>query len=1217
MPPGTYTVTVELQGFKTAVLNDVVLNVAMTATVKAVLELGEISETIIVQAATEIVQTQQTAVAATMSARQIANLPVTGRAAFDLISFMPGVVTNTGSLRDGTINGLPQSSVNITLDGMNIQDNYAKSWDGMFTRVNPRIDAVEEVTVSTAASSADMAGQGAAQIRYVTRSGSNRFQGSGYFYYRRDWMNTNTWWNLNRNVSADGTPTPKARVFYDYPGARFGGPIVKDKAFFFVNYEELRSPGTRTDTRTIMSPMSERGLFQYSRGTVDLMALAARFGHTSTIDPVIGKLLADVRASTAQGSVTDTIDPLTQSFTFQQPTESNTKYPTVRLDYQMTSKHRLSFSTTQNLLLSNPDTTNSQQLRFPGFPYKGLQDSDRYTYQVSARSILTKNLVNEFRFGGTGGATKFSPNISASMFNGVDGFADQKGYAISWSGFKGIANPYNSSTYSAREGSTKVFEDTLSWLRGAHSITTGASITRGDVWLLNKQHVPTITLGMVTGDPADAMFNTTNFPGASSTDLTNARNLYAVLTGRVSAIGREARVDADGKMYNLLGESLQEGRMWQMGFFFQDSWRWRPDLTVNAGLRYEVQLPFESLNNSYSTATIEDLFGRTGPGAGLVVGSTVTNLGNLFKPGVAEGQPTTYKMWTKGTPAFNTDTNNLAPSIGVAWTTGSAGDGLLRRIFGAKGDTVLRGGLNIAYQRGGMSDLTETYGNNPGIRIDATRNLTNGNLGTLPVLFRSSDLGAPPIPLERVYPMAVPSASSSVYTFDPNLRLPWALTGTLGIQRALTRNMSVEVRYVHTDSHDGWTLGNLAGRLNYNEVMIVENGFLDEFRLAQANLQANIAVGRGANFRYYGPGTGTVPLPIFLANLNGLSGANVNDPSKYSGSGWTNSTLVQAMYPYNPNPQTVAGNLRSNATYKANLAKAGYPFNFWVVNPDVNNAYVVTNGPETSYDGLQFMLRRRFSKGFQFEANYTFGHGYQMQFYSFRKPWVKQEQNYNNGSASLGNTRHALAVNWVYEVPFGQGRRFASDAGPILNRIIGDWSFMGVVRVASGRLQDFGNVRLIGMTKDEFRKSLKLRKTTDPNNQYRTLVWVLPQDIIDNTIKAFSVSTTGYAAGEPTGRYLAPANSPSCLESVTGFGDCGVNNLIIQGPPIIRFDATFSKRIPVAGRVNFEFQAQIFNVFNRVNFNTNSYTGSVLDSYQITSAQDSSRTGQLSFRINF
>ncbi len=761
LPPGTYSVTVTLMGFKTAVLNDVIANVAQVANVKAVLTLGALEETVVVSGATEIIQTQATSVASTLGTKQIASLPVVGRGAFELVGYMPGVATTTGSLRDGTVNGLPQSAVNITLDGMNIQDNYAKSWDGMFTRVSPRLDAVEEVTISTAAQGADMGSQGAAQVRFVTRSGTNKFQGSAYFYYRRDWMNTNTWFNLNRNVDpVTGAPTAKARLFQDQPGGRVGGPIWKDKAFFFVNYEWVDTPGTNTSNRTIMSPNSERGLFQYAGGTVDLMALAAKNGHASTIDPVVAKLLADVRSTTGKGTVTTTIDPLTQTFAWAQPTESTTTYPTVRVDYNITANHRVTGSGTYNHLKSTPDTTNSTQAVYPGFPVSGLQDSERYSWQLSMRSTLSSSMVNEVRYGKTGGATLFSPNLSPGMYSNAS-FGDMKGYNLAWSNFKGISNPAYGSTNSAREGSTMVIEDTLNWLRGKHALTFGGSATRGDVWLKNQRLVPTATLGFATGDPADAMFNTTNFPGASSTDITNARNLYMVLAGRVQSLTYDARVGEDGENYNLLGQSLQKGRMWQVGAFVQDSWRWKPSLTINAGLRYEVQLPFEALNNSYSYADMDDIFGITGPGD-LTVGSVVSGLGNLYKPGVLQGSPTQYTMLEKGQQAFSTDYNNFAPSIGAAWTTG-AESGFMRTLLGAPGDSVIRGGYNVSYQRGGMSDMTEVYGDNPGILIDTSRSTGNGNLGPLPLLFAggAGNLGPPSYPSTRVYPMAVSCRGTS------------------------------------------------------------------------------------------------------------------------------------------------------------------------------------------------------------------------------------------------------------------------------------------------------------------------------------------------------------------------------------------------------------------------------------------------------------------------
>jgi hypothetical protein len=1245
VPSGTYTVTVALQGFKTAVLKDVEVSVAGPANVKATLQIGGLEETVVVGASSEIVQTQSTSVAQTLSARQIQNLPVPGRAAFDLVSYMPGVTSTDGTIRGAIVNGLPQSAVNLTLDGMNIQDNYLKTSDGMFARVSPRLDAVEEVTIATASQGADMAGQGAVQVKFVTRGGTNKFAGSGYYYLRRDWMNTNIWFNVHRNVDAAGNALSKPVLSQFQPGIRVGGPVMipglwdgRDKAFFFVNYEEVRSPGAVTNNRTIMSPPSEQGLFQYSGGTVDLLGLASRNGQLGRIDPIVAKLIADVRASTSQGTVSATTDPLTQTFAWQAPTTNTTTYPTVRVDYNVTSKHRVTFTTTRNHILSDPDTTNSQQTVFPGFPVHGLQDSQRYSGQGSLRSTLSNNMVNEMRVGATGGATKFSPDLATSMFGGTP-VGDMHGYSISWTAFKSLSNPSPASANSSREGKTRVFEDTLNWIKGAHAISTGLSYTRAGVWLYNQQLVPTITLGVpstvtYSGDPAEGLFNTANFPGASATDLTNARNLYYVLTGRVTQIGRNARIGGDGN-YTVLGPSNQYGTLPQWGTFVQDAWRLKPDLTINAGLRYDVQMPFFSLNDSYSMATLDDILGVTGTGSGFVPGSTVTGLGNLFKPGVLQGTATTFKAFPKGTKAYNTDWHDLAPSIGAAWTIGRDA-GLLHALFGKEGNSVLRGGFSRAYQRGGMSDFTGVFGGNPGIAIDATRSQTNNNLGSLPVLLTGSDLGSPAVPVSRAFPIAVPNASSSVFTFDPNIKTPYGNSFSGGWQRGITQDMSIEARYVYTKSVGTWTLNAVNGYLNYNELNIVENKFVNEFRVAQTNLQANIAAGPGRgciggvttagcqnNFAFTGA-PGTSPLPIFLAYLNGSSA--VSDPAKYTGSNWTNSTFVQSLFPLNPNPFAAANAIRGSAGLLAQGISAGMPSNFFVANPDVSAANVVANGPDTHYHGVQLVLNRRFAHGFLFQSNYAYGKGYQQQFYSFHKPYQQTEENFSNSSgSSTGNVRHVWSSNWVYELPFGTGKSFGGNAGPVLQRIIGNWSFQGVARLQSGRLVDFGDVRLVGMSADDVRKSFKPRLVTDPANQYRTLVYLLPQDIIDNTIKAFSVNATGYSAGAPTGRYFAPPNGPDCLETaqtsnsntLTGFGDCGVRSLIATGPKVIRFDMSIVKQIPIARGVNLETQLQVFNVFNRVNFNPVTGIGAVSDSYQVTQAVDQSRTMQMAFRVQW
>ena len=221
------------------------------------LEVGGLEEQILVSSRSEIVQTQSTVISSTINANQIMKLPNTSRAALDFVTSLPGVTTPGGN-RQSQINGLPQGVINITLDGVNVQDNTLRSTDGFFAIVNPRLDAVEEITVTTATQEAS-AGQGAVQIKFVTRSGGNDFTGSGYHYYRSDKLNANTWFNNRSEVA-------KTRLKQNQTGVRAGGPIVipglfdgRNKAFFFVNYEEFRQPGGVTRDRNILNTARAAG----------------------------------------------------------------------------------------------------------------------------------------------------------------------------------------------------------------------------------------------------------------------------------------------------------------------------------------------------------------------------------------------------------------------------------------------------------------------------------------------------------------------------------------------------------------------------------------------------------------------------------------------------------------------------------------------------------------------------------------------------------------------------------------------------------------------------------------------------------------------------------------------------------------------------------------------------------------------------------------------
>jgi hypothetical protein len=1210
---GTYTVTVTLQGFKTFVAKNVVLTTGAPANVKAVLEVGGMTEQVTVSSSSEIIQTQSSTVSTTLNTNQITKLPLTSRSAMDFVNLLPGVSTPGGN-RNATVNGLPQGVINITLDGVNIQDNTLKTSDGFFALVSPRLDAIEEVTVTTASQGVDASGQGAVQIKFVTRAGTNQFTGSGYHYYRNDALNANTWFNNRNGVD-------KADLLQNQAGFRVGGPIVlprlfdgHNKAFFFVNYEEYHQPGETTRNRTVLNPNAQQGLYSYQTSSgvhsVNVLDLAASRGQLASADPTVAGLLAAIRGATGKtGAITGDIDPNLQRYSFNVTAQSVRRYPTVRVDYNLTNAHRVSVAYNYQKFTDFPDTLNNFDNRFPGFPVQAGQESIRKGFSASLRSTLGRNIVNEARYGYSGGPVTFFGELNKDMW--TDSAVNQQGFQINFPSIGSTPTaPSPSPAPQGRDAATQLLEDTVTWLKGRHSVSMGGSWTQYTLFERNSNLLPRISFDVVSGDPALDLFTTANFPGASSTNLTAARRLYALLTGRVSSIDGDLRLNEQTGQYDYMGTGIQRARMREGGFFLQDAWRLRPDLTINAGLRYELQYPFYPMNSSYSTATLADLCGVSG------VGSNGTC--NLFQPGLEPGKHPQFINFGKGTRAYNTDYNNLAPSIGAAWTPRRA-QGVLGRLMGREGDFVVRAGYTRAFSRNGMSDFASVFNANPGVVLSSTADRTVG-LNTLddgqglPVLLRqSSRLGPTAFPLTPVYPMT-DVVTENINIFDPSIQVPWADTWTAGIQRSLGSNMALEVRYVGTRSRDGWLTE------NYNETDIFDNGFLNEFRLAQSNLQANIAAGRGNTFAYTGA-PGTAPLPIMLAFFNGRGSSLATSPSAYAGSNWSSQTYLAFLARQNPNPFGMVANnndtgLLDTGSFRANALAAGLPSNFFVANPDLlGGANLTTNNGSSRYNSLQIELRRRFAQGLQFQGSYVFGKALNSTLATLRRPAFLTRD-----TGGEGDLTHQIKANVVYDLPFGRGRRWGANAGGVLDRIIGGWQVGLTSVIHSGQLADFGNVRLVGMTEKDVRKMFKLR-FDDAGHK----IYMLPQDVIDNTIKAFSVSptsSTGYSSlGVPEGRYFAPANGPDCLEVDPGgsFGDCGTRELVVPGPLFQQHDVRISKRTTIVGHVNFEFAAELLNAFNHANFSPVANASSDIGNYEVTglTGTNTSRVIQLVSRINW
>ena len=508
-----------------------------------------------------------------------------------------------------------------------------------------------------------------------------------------------------------------------------------------------------------------------------------------------------------------------------------------------------------------------------------------------------------------------------------------------------------------------------------------------------------------------------------------------------------------------------------------------------------------------------------------------------------------------------------------------------------------------------MSDFTGVLGANPGITTPATRNTNNGNLGTAPLLYRSGNLGPPATCAPGTsasscmvegptYPIAT-TGTGSINLFDPDLPVPYSDSWNVGFQRAVGRRASFEFRYIGTRNREQWL------NYNYNEVNIHENGVYAEWQLAQQNLYANIAAGRGETFAHFGAGTN--PLPIALAYINGRT--NAADPAAYTGNTWTSTTFVNPLSRFEGNPLGWGNALDDDAGRRTNALNAGLARNFLVANPDtLGGANVTGNGNFTRFNGIQMQYRRRLSGGLQWDVNYATGTANQSARYSFRVPRLMTRR-----TGGEGDVAHAVKGTFVYEIPYGQGRRWGTNIGDWMDRLIGGWQVAGTTRLQTGRLFDLGNVNIYGMTEQEARDAFKFRRISDSE------MYMWPDDIMENTIKAFDLDINGFTQGEPTGRYFAPAQVEGCVETINNsYGDCGTRTFIIQGQMVRFFDLSFSKEIRTVGRQNLQIRVDALNVFDHTNFApVTGLGGNSLADFLIDDDLSSGRVVQLVFRYNW
>jgi hypothetical protein len=1146
LAPGSYTLTAVRQGFETTVYRGIIINAARTTNQTVILSIGAVSQTVEVQGETQVLQTTTTTIASTVDQKYLQDLPLPGRSALPFALLSAGAQQGTNA-RDSTFNGLPGGSINITLNGVaNNAQRFKSGGTSFFAFVQPRLEAVQEVTIATSNLGANSTGQGAIQIQFVTKSGTNAWHGEVFWQHENSALNGNNWFNNARRI--------KRPVFIrNDQGGALGGPIIKNKLFFFASYAHVKTPQSADFETRVLTPAAQTGVFSYigSDGVArdrNLLQIAKDNGYPSTINPIIGAQLQKIQSSTAAGSLS-TFDLIRNRLRWVAPSPVTNQFPTARIDYQATEKLRLSFSDSYN---HNVNAKGFRGTVLPGVfttEQSVGQISNPYIANASAVWTLGPKLVNEFNFGVQSNQEIFNIGYDRSLFqprlmnfpltlpSGLE--------ATNGLGFGITFQPRNNPVYNL---ANNVF-----YQRGNHAFSFGGNYIRSIVHqgTLGDAGTPRFSFGVVGNDPVGTYFNTATLPAITNDARNDALALYALLTGRISNVAKSVNVDEKTRQFADDQPVTIRERQTSFGLYVQDSWRVNRSLTLNYGLRWDFQGDSYNTNDIYTSPTLLDLFGPSGAAAGS------NNSPNLFNPGSLSGitNPAIYQR----SHAYDRDWANPSPHFGVAWNPGFR-NGWLERLFGDR-RTVFRGGYSISYYGEGLLNFTNNAGNNPGLR--QTGNLVPG------VDFAAGSLHlGDPLPAFNLFPrsFSFPLAlsnfaftSTNISTIDPKLRAPYVQSWSAGLQRELTNNTVVEARYV----------GNRGVRLwrtfNINETNIFENGFLNQFNQAKRNLDVNVANGRGQTFINNNL-TGQAAIPIFESAFTGLT----------PGQGFDNASFITQLQ--TGEAGALANTFASTSTYFCRLVGNGfgpcsglgfntpgqYPINLFRLNPFLGNANVLSDNSFSNYNALQIEIRQRLSHGLTMNLNYAWAH-------AMNDRYNKNVDNAGNFATlrnrrldygpSTFDIRHALQAFGTYDLPVGQGRRFSMN-NPILDGVIGGWTVGGIFRIQSGLPFKLSSGRL---TVNQSDAGVILNGVTASELQKMVGVFKSGPDVF------FLDPKLAGGDGRASANYLSPPTTP---------GQFGAF-VYLYGPRFVTTDLSLAKATPIIKeKLRMEIRAELVNAFN-------------------------------------
>lgn len=1168
LPPGNYTIKVELEGFKALQHDNVPLRVDSTITLDAVLAVGARTETVTVTGETPIINTTDASVGNALDSRTIQALPVEGRNIVHLLSLQPGAVfipttnANTVDPRYGAISGARADQQNVTLDGIDVNDPQLQA--AYTSAVRMTQDALQEFKVSTTNYGAEAGRSSGAQVSLVTRSGTNQFNGSGYWFGRRTKTSANEYFTKLSQVLA-GLPSVPPKLDKDIGGGAIGGPVRRNRMFFFGNYEKFRENSETPVVRSVPSDTFRDGILQYRcavaaqcpggtvRGFSNNHTIAPGwYGLTpaeiAAIDPLgIGPSVAASQHFKKYPSPNEpgTDGKNIMDFRFSSPIMNNFNTFISKVDYRISDKSSLFFR------LNMQDDTTDSPPQFPGQDSRSQGVTQNIGFAVGHDAALTTNIVNSFRYGMTA--------IDSGTVGRVSG---------NWVSFRFISD-YDPITFnSTRETPTHNIVNDLSWLKGKHTIKTGANLrftripsTRDSgSWLsttINPSWVDGVGQTYMPGGANCPRPGCTAVPAVNSNFVAGYADAWLNIIAVLSQANMRANYDKQG---NILPVGQAVSRKYasdEYEWYVQDTWRLRSNLTVTGGLRYSLFSPPYEAN-------------------GLQVAPTIS-MGKWFNDraaGMLKGIPANQHPNTTFDLAgpknnrrgfYETDKNNWAPRISFAWSP--HGESGLKGFLTGRDRMVIRGGYSKVFDRIGQglalnfdsgfafgmstsisSPFGAPYETNPAVRFQG--------IGVMPPTMPAAPKGG--------FPQTPPlEAGIITSTIDDTIVTPSAHMVNLIVGRELPKNFALEVGYIGRFGRDLLNRRDAAMALN----LVDTKSGMDYFTAAGQLIRSMQALGipAGAAVDAYR----AVPNIPYWENLF-PSAANAFP-------GQLSATQAIGRRFNRDAPDYITTLWRADQLCNPGCSIYG-PFAYMA--PQYDSLAMISSVGYSDYHSMVLTLRKRYSQGLQFDLNYTL---------SESKDTGSQVErgsafgNFGNGGytgfllnsfdvdAHYGysdfDVRHQINFNGLWDLPFGKGRKWGGNAGTLMNLLIGEWSVAGLTRWTSGFPFNVQNCRSCWPTNWNLQGNASL---VDPNKLPET---ELTMNAVDNRPSPFKNAT----------------------EALTFFrrslpGEVGIRN-VLRGDGYFAIDTSLTKAFNLGfSDHKLRFRWDVFNLTNTPKFDVGNVT---------------------------